>query len=98
MNYFPIRNENKRTKVQIETATQSRWKFLPTTTIFPYSHLLPCHSYQDPESARLNMVHFRCCKLDWDKHINSEGIAQRCEDVLSPDDFARIKLYVSMLQ
>ncbi|PAV84381.1 hypothetical protein WR25_07818 [Diploscapter pachys] len=34
----------------------------------------------------------RCCKLDWDKHVNSEGIAQRCEDVLSPDDFARIKL------
>ncbi|PAV70445.1 hypothetical protein WR25_18946 isoform D [Diploscapter pachys] len=34
----------------------------------------------------------RTCKIDWKDHVNNSGQAKRCEDVMSPEDYKRIKL------
>ncbi|PAV89572.1 hypothetical protein WR25_01789 [Diploscapter pachys] len=34
----------------------------------------------------------RTCNIDWKDHVNGSGHAKKCEDVMSPTDFKRIRL------
>ncbi|PAV62313.1 hypothetical protein WR25_08130 [Diploscapter pachys] len=48
-------------------------------------------SFQCPQS-QCKAQFCRTCNIDWKDHVNGSGHAKKCEDVMSPTDFKRIRL------